>query len=41
VNAIIEHADWIRPLNAGSRRFARVIDDATRKTHALELITAV
>ncbi|HTX08585.1 MAG TPA: DUF932 domain-containing protein [Solirubrobacteraceae bacterium] len=41
VNAIIEHVDWIRPLNAGSQRFARVIDDGTRKTRALELITAV
>jgi hypothetical protein len=40
VNAIIEHGDWIRPLNAGSQRFARVIDDAARKTRALELITA-
>lgn len=41
VNAIIEYADWIRPVNAGSQRFARVIDDAARKTRALELITAV
>jgi phage/plasmid-like protein (TIGR03299 family) len=41
VNAIIEHADWIRPLNAGSERFARVIDDGGRKTRALELIAAV
>lgn len=40
VNAIIEYADWIRPANAGSQRFARVIDDASRKTRALELITA-
>jgi len=40
VNAIIEHADWIRPVNAGSQRFARVIDDGTRKTRALELIAA-
>jgi phage/plasmid-like protein (TIGR03299 family) len=40
VNAIVEHADWIRPINAGSERFARVIDDGARKTRALELITA-
>jgi phage/plasmid-like protein (TIGR03299 family) len=40
VNAIVEHADWIRPLNAGSQRFARVIDDGTRKSRALELIAA-
>ena len=40
MNAIVEHADWIRPLNAGSERFARVIDDGARKTRALELITA-
>lgn len=40
VNAIIEHADWIRPLNAASERFARVIDDGARKTQALELIAA-
>jgi hypothetical protein len=38
VNAIIEHADWIRPANAGSHRFARVINDGARKTHVLELI---
>jgi len=30
--------DWIRPLNAGSQRFARVIDDGGRKTRALELV---
>jgi hypothetical protein len=40
VNAIVEHSDWIRSLNGGSQRFARVIDDSARKTHALELITA-
>lgn len=40
VNAIIEHADWIRPVNAGSQRFARVIDDSTHKTRTLELISA-
>jgi phage/plasmid-like protein (TIGR03299 family) len=40
VNAIVEHADWIRPLNAGSQRFARVIDDGARKSQALELIAA-
>ena len=41
LNAIIEHADWIRPVNAGSQRFARAIDDTARKTHALEMIAAV
>ena len=40
VNAVIEHADWIRPVNTGSQRFARVIDDGARKTHALQLIVA-
>lgn len=40
VNAIIEHADWIRPVNAGSQRFARAIDDGARKTRALELIAS-
>jgi hypothetical protein len=40
LNAIIEHADWIRPVTAGSQRFARVIDDGLEKTRALELITA-
>jgi hypothetical protein len=40
VNAIIEHADWIRPVTAGSQRFARVIDDGGRKTRVLELIAA-
>jgi hypothetical protein len=39
VNAIIEHADWIRPVNARSERFARVIEDRARKTRALELVT--
>ena len=38
INAIIEHADWIRPLNGTSQRFARAIDDGGRKTKALELI---
>jgi Domain of unknown function (DUF932) len=41
VNAIIEHADWIRPLNTGSQRFARVIDETARKTRALELVAAL
>jgi phage/plasmid-like protein (TIGR03299 family) len=40
VNAIVEHSDWIRPINAGSQRFGRVIDDGARKTRALELIAA-
>jgi phage/plasmid-like protein (TIGR03299 family) len=38
VNAIIEHTDWIRPVNAGSERFARVVEESARKTRALELI---
>ncbi len=40
LNAIVEHADWIRPLREGSERFTRVIDDAPQKTRALQLITA-
>ena len=40
VTAIIEHADWIRPVNAGSQRFARVIDDGQRKTRSMDLIAA-
>ena len=40
VNAIIEHADWIRPMNGNSQRFARAIDDGGRKTRALELVAA-
>jgi phage/plasmid-like protein (TIGR03299 family) len=40
VNAIIEHSDWIRPVNAGSQRFARVIDDSARKTRALDMVAA-
>jgi len=40
INAIIEHADWIRPLNTGSQRFARVLDDSGRKTQALEMVAA-
>ena len=40
LNAIIEHADWIRPLNDVSQRFGRAIDDTSAKTRALELITA-
>jgi hypothetical protein len=39
VNAIIEHADWISPVNARSERFARVIEDRALKTRALELVT--
>ena len=38
VNAIVEHADWIRPVNQGSQRFARAIDDSARKTRALSLV---
>jgi phage/plasmid-like protein (TIGR03299 family) len=38
VNAIVEHADWIRPVNAESQRFARAIDDSPRKTRALAVI---
>jgi hypothetical protein len=41
VNAIVEYDDWHRPLRSGNERFARVIDDGTRKTRALELISAV
>ena len=40
INAIIEHSDWIRPVNGGSQRFARAIDDGARKTRAFELIAA-
>jgi phage/plasmid-like protein (TIGR03299 family) len=40
VNAIIEYADWVRPLNAGSQRFGRAIDDGARKTQALGLVAA-
>ena len=40
VNAIIEHSDWIRPINPGSQRFARVIDEVARKTRALKMIAA-
>jgi hypothetical protein len=40
VNAIIEHADWIRPINGRTERFARTVDDAARKTLALELVAA-
>jgi phage/plasmid-like protein (TIGR03299 family) len=38
INAIVEHSDWIRPLHTGSQRFARAIDDVSRKTRALELV---
>jgi hypothetical protein len=41
VNAIIEHADWLRPVNAGSQRFARALDVGRSKTHALELVAAM
>ncbi len=40
INAIIEHADWIRPVNGSSQRFARSIDGGGRKTKVLELIAA-
>jgi phage/plasmid-like protein (TIGR03299 family) len=40
INAIVEHADWLRPMRAGSERFARVIDASTEKTRALELVLA-
>ncbi|MHB1570360.1 MAG: DUF932 domain-containing protein, partial [Solirubrobacteraceae bacterium] len=40
VNAIVEHSDWLRPINAGSQRFARTIDDAGNKTRVLDLIAA-
>lgn len=38
VNAIVEFGDWLRPIRAGSERFARAIDDSAQKTRALELI---
>jgi hypothetical protein len=38
--AVANNGDWIRPLNKGSERFARVIDDGARKTQTLELISA-
>ena len=38
VNAIIEHADWIRSVTGTSQRFARAVDDGGRKTRALELV---
>ena len=40
VNAVVEYSDWIRPVKAGSQRFARTIDDTPAKTRALELISA-
>jgi phage/plasmid-like protein (TIGR03299 family) len=40
VNAIVEYADWVRPLRQGGERFARAIDDTASKTKALELILA-
>jgi phage/plasmid-like protein (TIGR03299 family) len=41
VNAIAEHADWLRPIKQGTERFARTLDDGTAKTRALELMAAV
>lgn len=40
INAIVEHADWIRSVNRGSQRFARAVDDSGRKTRVLELVAA-
>ena len=40
VNAITEHADWLRPIKAGTERFARTVDDGAAKTRALQLIAA-
>ena len=40
LNAIIEHADWIRPIRQGGDRFGRAIEDGAEKTRALKLITA-
>ncbi len=40
VNAIVEYGDWLRPLRAGSERFARVLDSGVEKTRALELVSA-
>jgi phage/plasmid-like protein (TIGR03299 family) len=38
VNAIAEHADWLRPIKAGTERFARTVDGGAAKTRALELV---
>jgi phage/plasmid-like protein (TIGR03299 family) len=40
VNAIIEHSDWLRGVHAPAHRFARVVDDAVRKSQALNVILA-
>lgn len=40
VNAIVEYGDWLRPMRAGSERFARVLDSGVDKTRALELVAA-
>ena len=40
VNAIVEHADWLRPVKATSQRFARAIDDSAPKTLSLAVIAA-
>jgi len=40
VNAIAEHADWLRPTKAGTERFARTVDDGAAKTRALQLVSA-
>jgi phage/plasmid-like protein (TIGR03299 family) len=39
-NAMVEHWDWLRPLNVGSDRFARAIDSNGQKSQALALLTA-
>lgn len=40
VNAIVEYADWVRPLKAETERFGRVVDDGPTKTKVLQLVTA-
>lgn len=37
-NAIIEHRDWIRPVMAGTQRFACGLDDNALNMRALELV---
>jgi hypothetical protein len=40
VNAIVEYADWVRPIRQNGERFGRAVDGGTAKTRALELIVA-
>jgi hypothetical protein len=41
LNAIVDYADWARPIRGGGQRFARTIDDGPRKTRARSFIAAV